>query len=149
MMLTFNRLLPSVLLLVALSGAAFAQDEKLASPVKEVVSVTASAAVERVRFTAPSTVVQLRLEVYDASGKKFFDNELRGGNVLDWQVQNGQAERLPSGAYLCVVTVKSLSGKLAQKLANLQVEANSVSLKAADYRTGKTSKLQLYILSQP
>ena len=55
-------------------------------------AVTAAATGERVRFTAPSTGQQMRLEVYDAVGVKRFDNEVRGGNVLDWRLQDGQAE---------------------------------------------------------
>jgi hypothetical protein len=54
--------------------------------------------------------VQIRLEVYASTGKKLFDNELRGGNVLDWHLQNGQAEPLPDDTYLCVVNCKELGG---------------------------------------
>jgi hypothetical protein len=57
-------------------------------------TVTASANSERLRFTAPSSVVQIHLEVYDSTGRKRFENEVRGGNVLDWHMQDGQAERL-------------------------------------------------------
>ncbi len=73
--------LPVVLLMVA-AGAAFAQiappDNNVEQPAVQVIStVTASATAERVRFTSPNTVVQLRLEVYDEAGQKVLDTEQR------------------------------------------------------------------------
>ena len=53
---------------------------------------TASAA--RVRFTAPGSIVQIRVEVYSANAQGAFDNEIRGGNVLEWHLQDGQADSL-------------------------------------------------------
>ena len=75
-----------VFLLVALmlaASAAFAQvqpDNNVEQPAVQVIStVTASASAERVRFSSPNTVVQLRLEVYDEGGQKLLDTEQRGG----------------------------------------------------------------------
>ena len=125
-------------------GVTYAQSEqtgKSAAPAEP--SVTAFATGERVRLTAPATVVQLRLEVYNSAGKKLFDNEIRGGNVLDWHLQDGQAEPLPDGAYLCVVTVKSLSGKLTQKIGSVMIERNTASLQAvnATQMTGQQAEV--------
>ena len=124
-MFILKKSLFSCLLLVCFFSAAMAQEEKIAGSSKEPSPVTAAATGERVRFTASSSVVQLRLEVYDASGRKLFDNELRGGNVLDWHLQDGRAEPLADDAYLCVVTVKSLSGKLTQRIGMVRVEKMS------------------------
>src|SRR5262249_15544857 len=85
---------------------------------------------ERVRFTAPASVVQMRLEVYSSAGQKLFDNELRGGNVLDWHLQDGQAVRLANDTYLCVVTIKHRSGSLTQRLGSVLVEQSSASVQA-------------------
>jgi hypothetical protein len=74
--------------------------------------------------------VQIRLEVYSSSGKKVFDNEVRGGNVLDWYLQNGQAERLADDTYLCVLTVKNLSGKISQRIGSVIVEKSAASVQA-------------------
>src|SRR6185436_14162295 len=112
-------------------SASRAQVRQEANTPPTVLTVTAFASSERVRFTAPASIVQMRLEVYDAAGRKLFDNELRGGNVLDWHLQDGQAARLPSDTYLCVVTVKSRSGRLTQRLGAVLIEQNSVSLQAA------------------
>src|SRR5712692_7318412 len=123
----------SCLLLVMLSvSTALAQDSVAKETARTSVTVTASASADRVRFTAPSSVVQMRLEVYGSNAEKLFDNELKGGNVLDWLLHNGQAERLTSGSYLCVVTVKTLSGRMTQRLGSVTVEDNAASVKAAD-----------------
>jgi hypothetical protein len=74
--------------------------------------------------------MQMRLEVYDAAGHKLFDNELRGGNVLDWLVQDGQAARLADGMYLCVVTVKHRTGHITQRLGSMSIAQGNASVQA-------------------
>src|SRR5262249_22694590 len=95
-------------------------------------TITASASGERVRFAASSSVVQIRLEVYDSVGNKLFDIEVRGGNVLDWHLQDGQAEPLSDDAYLCVITVKSLSGRITQRAGSVIVQNNSATVHQLD-----------------
>src|SRR5436190_18562142 len=97
----------ALVLVCALFSTAAAQDSTTA---KTTLTITANATGDRLRVTAASSVVQLRLEVYAASGEKLFDQEIRGGNVFDWHLQDGQAQRLAPGAYVCVVTAKSVSG---------------------------------------
>ena len=108
-----------------------AQVDRPASGTPSRVTVTAAATADRVRFTAPSTVVQMRLEVYDGNGIKLFDNEIKGGNVIDWRLQNGQAEPLSDGAYLCVVTAKTLSGRITQRIASATVDKATATLQTA------------------
>jgi hypothetical protein len=105
------------------------------------ITITASATANQVRFAAPSSVVQLRLEVYDSSGRKLFDNELRGGNVLDWHLLNGQAEQLADDTYLCVVTIKSLSGKITQRIGSVKIDQRTAKLQATT--TGQMTAHQL------
>jgi len=95
-------------------------------------NVTATALGARVRFTAPSSVAQIRLEIYDSMGKKLFDNEVRGGNVLDWHLQDGQAEPLADDTYLCIVTVKSISGRMTQRIGSVRTEKSSAILRPID-----------------
>src|SRR5437762_7626618 len=118
-----------VVVILAVSTA-FAQTPQPDNNVVQVASrptstVTAAATAERVRFTSPNTVVQLRLEVYDEAGQKLLDTEQRGGNVLDWHLQGGAGERVADGVYLCVVTSKNLSGRLSQKLGRVTVSGQS------------------------
>ncbi|HJZ69336.1 MAG TPA: hypothetical protein VKF81_14530 [Blastocatellia bacterium] len=73
-----QRLLSGLMLLI-LCSIATAQTETARIGKSSEAIVTASASRDRVRFAAPSSVVQIRLEVYDSAGKKRFDNEVRGG----------------------------------------------------------------------
>lgn len=93
--------------------------------------VTASVISDGVRISAPGTVVQLRLEVYDEVGQRLFDSEQQGGNVLDWHLQGGAGQRIADGTYLCVVTIKSPSGQLSQKLGLVTVAPQSTTLRPA------------------
>ena len=86
---------------------------------------------ERVRFVSPGSVVQLRLEVYNEAGQKIFDTELRGGNVLDWHLQDGAGQRLQTGSYACVLTTKSLSGRLSQRVGSVMVDDKESAIEAA------------------
>ena len=125
-------LLLAVALAHALSTSAVAQDGASAiRPHTDTPTVTAAATVERVRFAAPNAVVQMRLEVYNEAGQKVLDTELRGGSVLDWHLQSGAGERVAEGAYLCVLTVKSLSGRLSQKLGTVTVGSQTAAVQSS------------------
>ena len=93
--------------------------------------VTAAASAKRVRFVSPGTVVQLRLEIYNEAGQKLFDTELHGGNVLDWHLQDGAGQRLPAGSYACVLTIKSLSGRLSQRVGVVTVNDDKAAVETA------------------
>jgi hypothetical protein len=125
----FSLLLSAVLTLAA--GRVFAQQEQPTRVGGANSGVIGVASADRIRIAAPSAVVQLRLEVYDDSGQKLLDTEQRGGNVLDWHLQGGNGERVADGNYLCVVTVKTLSGRLSQKLGMATVKGQSSTLRPA------------------
>jgi hypothetical protein len=110
------------------TGWAVAQEENGARLARSEQVVTATTTAARLRLAAPNAVVQLRLEVYDDNARKVFDTEQRGGNVLDWPLQGGNGERLPDGSYVCLVTVKSLSGRLSQKLGQINIAAQEASI---------------------
>jgi hypothetical protein len=120
------------ILVLCLVNAAVAQDNTPANNQRTGLTVTASASSDRVRFTSPSSVVQIRLEVYNSTGKKVFDNEVRGGNVLDWHLQDGQAEPIADDTYLCAVTVKSLAGRLTQRIGSVTFVKGAASVKAIE-----------------
>ena len=122
----------SLLFVLLCLATALAQNDSAKSDKRDALTITASASGEHVRLTAPSSVVQIRLEVYNSTGKKLFDNEVRGGNVVDWLLQDGQAERLADDTYLCVVTVKSISGKLIQRIGSVTVEKSAASVQAVE-----------------
>jgi hypothetical protein len=119
------------LLILSITNAQ-AQGDAARSDKPEAPTITASASGERVRFTAPSSIVQTRLEVYDSTGKKVFDIEVRGGNVVDWRLQDGQAAPLADDTYLCAITVKSLSGKITQRIGSVTIQKGLATVRAAE-----------------
>ncbi|MDQ2937889.1 MAG: hypothetical protein M3R67_10310, partial [Acidobacteriota bacterium] len=130
-MFTPRRLCASSFLILCLLGALAAQvqPENVARPAVQLPStVTASATAERVRFTAPSNVMRMQLQVISETGQILFDVSSKG-NVLDWSLQDSSGQRL-QGSYLTVVTVKSLSGKLSERIGTVSVAEQQVELKA-------------------
>jgi hypothetical protein len=127
-MLSLRRITLASMLVAALLATAAAQQSSSATSL----TITAAASSERMRITAPASIVQMQVEVYAAGGERLFDQEIRGGNVFDWHLQDGQGQRLAPGSYVCVVTAKSVSGKLTQKIGTVQIGANSVSVRPAD-----------------
>ena len=115
----------------ALAATAAAQEIPGATAPRVSVTITAAADGERVRITGPASVGQLHVEVYDFSGLRLFDQEIRGGNVFDWHLQNGQGQRVTPGDYICVVTAKSLSGRITQKIGTASVEEKSAKVHSA------------------
>ncbi|MEK6285146.1 MAG: hypothetical protein AABO57_05345 [Acidobacteriota bacterium] len=131
-MSTAKRLVTTTAAILLFVSIVCAQEQNPASSSRSTITVTAAAAGDRVRFTAPSTVVQMRIEVYASNGEKLFDNEIRGGNVIDWHLQDGRAERLSDGSYLCVITTKSLSGRMSQKLGKITIADAASSIHPID-----------------
>ncbi len=103
--------------------------------------ITGTALAERLRFTAPNTVVQMQLQIYADSGQLLFDVTSKG-NVLDWTLQDGGGEHLVPGSYLCVVTVKSLSGKISQRIGSALVQEKQVELQRVDETRLSAAQLQ-------
>jgi len=139
-MCTLKRLIRCSIVAVVLAGTALAQENRapIDNSVEPVPSasgpvVTATATSKRVRFVSPGTAVQLRLEVYNEAGQKVFDTELRDGNVLDWHLQDAASQRLQTGSYACVLTIKTLSGRLSQRVGTVTVneEKTAISTTAA------------------
>ena len=119
----------SLLSLCLLCASAVAQGQAAASD-EGPMHVAAAAASERVRFSAPNRVARLRLEVLSASGDVLFEASSKG-SVLDWSLSDSQGNRLPDGAYLCVLTIKDVSGRMAQRLAFVDVAGGVVTTRRA------------------
>src|SRR5437867_236901 len=114
-------------------GTARAQDSANATTQKpSAVTITATASTDHLRIAATASIVQMHVEVFAVSGEKLFDHEIRGGNVFDWHLQDGQAQRLAVGDYVCVVTVKNIAGKLTRKIGAVNVGEKDVSVAPAE-----------------
>jgi hypothetical protein len=149
-MFTLKRLIGGSLFVFVLAGTALAQENRApietprepVAPASAAPLVTATATAERVRFVSPGTVVQLRLEVYNETGQKLFDTELHGGNVLDWHLQDGAGQRLAAGSYAGVLTIKSLSGRLSQRVGLVTVNDKETAIEAAGAAQLSTAQQQ-------
>ncbi len=125
------RLLNSIVVVVFVTSAIFAQDAAVKpSRTSASTTVTATASAERVRFTAPSNVVRMQLQVISETGQVLFEVSSKG-NVLDWSLQDSGGQRL-QGSYLTLVTVKDLSGRLSERTGTVSVAEQQVELKPAD-----------------
>ncbi len=116
------------LLLILPIITAQAQTEIKKNNPDDALTVTASASVERVRFTAGPSAVQIGLEVFDAKGVRIINHDLRDGNLLDWQMRDLQANRVPDEIYLCLVTLKSLSGKIIKTMGTLTLTTDTARI---------------------
>src|SRR6266536_780632 len=134
--------IPVAVFLLFTVHAATAQDVTKQVTLPETAPViTGTALAERLRFTAPNTVVQMQLQIYADSGQLLFDVTSKG-NVLDWTLQDGGGEHLVPGSYLCVVTVKSLSGKISQRIGSALVQEKQVELQRVDETRLSAAQLQ-------
>ncbi len=132
-MLTARRLCASCFLILCSVIAVLAQAQSSTVGPKAnqtSTTVTASATAERVRFTAPSNVVRMQLQVISETGQILFEVSSKG-NVLDWSLQDSSGQRL-QGSYLTLVTVKSLSGRVSERTGTVSVAEQQVELKPVE-----------------
>src|SRR5213594_2381329 len=133
-MFTLRRLSVSCFLVLCLLTMVLAQAEQPGNigqkPSQTTTTVTASATAERVRFTAPSNVVRMQLQIISETGQIVFEVSSKG-NVLDWSLQDSSGQRL-QGSYLIVVSVKSLSGRLSEKIGSVSIGEKQVELLRVD-----------------
>ncbi|HEY3027943.1 MAG TPA: hypothetical protein VGJ55_17470, partial [Pyrinomonadaceae bacterium] len=133
-MFTRQRLCASGFLILCMLSTVLAQTQQQSIVAQKAgqtgATVTASATAERVRFTAPSNVMRMQLQIISESGQILFDVSSKG-NVLDWSLEDGSGQRL-QGSYLTVVTVKSLSGRLSERIGTVSVGEKHVELKAVE-----------------
>lgn len=118
-------------ILLTATSLASAQTEKVKPHSTAAPPVSISAAEGGVRVAAPSTVVRVRLEILSASGEVLFDVTGKG-SVLDWSLRDGSGQPVADGTYLCVVTVKTLSGGLSQRAGAVAVRGGRATVRGAE-----------------
>jgi hypothetical protein len=130
-MLKARRVIATILLSAIFTSYAGAQEAMKALAPQETKAsapaVTASASGGGARYAAPGEVLQIRLEIYSATGELVFDSGQRAGGVLDWKVADVQ-QGMVEGSYISVVTVKDLRGKLSQRLGSVTLQGGNVTL---------------------
>lgn len=126
-------------LLLSLMGAsaAIAQTDaagKRTAPDDATVTISISA--RGVRFSAPGSVGQVRLEVFDANGASVYNSEFQPGNVRDWALLNKQGQALSDGSYLCVVTVRGVSKRMSIRQGTVVIQSGQASLQLSEGDAG-------------
>jgi hypothetical protein len=135
-----------LLALMLCAGSVLAQ-EKADAPEAQTTTtpiVTALASTDGVRFVAPTGVLGVRLEIYNAGGEMISDSGMRAGSIIDWKVSDAKGA-LADGSYLTVVTIKDFQGKLRQRLGNLSLKAGRATV--IRMRSGELTAAQSQTLS--
>src|SRR5437899_4249092 len=92
-------------------------------------AVTISVTERGVRFAALGTFGKMRLEVFNADGASLYNSDFSAASVRDWALADKFGQRLPDGTYLCVITVRDLSGKMSTKQGSVVMQNGQPSLK--------------------
>lgn len=116
-----------MILVSALGNVASAQDGAQRAVSNTAPIVTGGVSGDRIRFVAPSTVVRITVAVYSPDGNQLFEATGKG-SVIDWNMIDGSGQKVSDGSLLCVVTVKSLSGKLSQRVGGVTVASGKAEL---------------------
>jgi hypothetical protein len=132
-MTTFRTITLGLLLSLLGASAAFAQTDAAGKrAATDDATVTISISAKGVRFSAPGSVGQVRLEVFDANGASVYNSEFQPGNVRDWALLDKQGRTPPDGSYLCVVTVRGLSKRMSVKQGTVVIEGGQASLQLSE-----------------
>ena len=134
----------SILVLLTFTANVQAQTPAAAQP-SAVSSVTGSLTPEgTVRMIAHGDALQIRMELYSASGELVADTGLRQGNIIDWK-HTDATQPVIDGSYLVVVTVKDFKGNLTQRMAALTYQGGQLQLqpqKRDEVTTAQTRTLE-------
>src|SRR5438132_8884941 len=128
-----------VLALLALGITAQAQDVTRAQdqPIRESLratgpAVTISVTERGVRFAALGSFGKMRLEVFNADGSSLYNSDFAAASVRDWVLDNKDGQLLPDGTYLCVITIRDLSGRMSTKQGSVVLQSGQPSLKLTE-----------------
>jgi hypothetical protein len=90
--------------------------------------VIVTAGNQNVRYASLGEVHQTRLQVFSTDGTQVFDSDYHLGNLIEWQLQDQQGQRLSAGSYLFLVTIKDFSERLTQKYGTALLDQEQVYL---------------------
>jgi hypothetical protein len=132
-MTTFRTITFGLLLSIVGASAALAQtDVAVKRPAPDDANVTISITARGVRFSAPGSVGQVRLEVFDSNGASVYNSEFQPGNVRDWTPQDKQGQSLADGSYLCVVTLRGVSKRMSVRQGTVVIQGGQASLQLSE-----------------
>ena len=74
-------------------------------------SVTIIIESQQLRFTAPASSREVKLEVFNQSGELVYDSGFASGAELSWTLRNTSGEAAPSGLYTYTLTVREANSE--------------------------------------
>ncbi|HKQ79400.1 MAG TPA: hypothetical protein VJ810_37240 [Blastocatellia bacterium] len=78
---------------------------------------------QQLRFAAPASAQEVRLEVFNQAGEMVYDSGLVSGAELSWTLRNLSGDAVPSGLYAYTLTVKDMNSETPTlRRGNLIVE---------------------------
>src|SRR6266700_4177913 len=130
----------TLLALLALGMTAWAQDaapRTQDAPTRETAraagpAVTISVTDRGVRFAALGSFGKMRLEVFNADGTSLYNSDFQAASVRDWPLNDKYSQLLPDGTYLCVITIRELSGRLSTRQGSVVVKGGQPALQLAE-----------------
>jgi hypothetical protein len=137
---TIKKLMLGILLISWTAAVASAQEHTDTGPAAPASTVTISASGKGVRYAAFGNVRQVRLEVFGANGESLYNSGFQPGSVRDWALDDGRGQRLSDGTYLCVVTVRELSGGMSVKQGSVVLQGGQVSLQLSEAERAGTAE---------
>jgi len=123
-----KRILVILVCLSLYAPLAAAQEPQSATISRETISrdsreVTVIIQQQQLRFAAPASAQEVRLEVFNQTGEMIYDSGLVSGSELSWALLNASGEAIPSGLYAYTLTVKEANSETpALRRGNLIVE---------------------------
>jgi hypothetical protein len=123
----------TLLALLMMSLPTLAQDSQAREGLRSSGSqVTISLTEGGIRLAALGSFGKMRLEVFNADSVSLYNSDFRTATVQDWPLEDKDGQRLADGTYLCVVTVRDLSGRLSTKQGSVVVKGGQPSLQMTD-----------------
>src|SRR5438270_5637321 len=92
-------------------------------------AVTISVTEGGVRFAALGSFGKMRLEVFNADGTTLYNSDFAAASVRDWALDDKNGQLLTDGTYLCVITMRDMSGRMTTKQGSLVLQGGQPSLK--------------------
>jgi len=128
-----NGLMMTLGAVLVLSVSAYAQTASPPEgPRPATTAVTISVTEGGIRFVGLGSFRQMRLEVFGGDGGSVYNSDFQAGSVRDWGLADKGGQRLVDGTYLCVVTIRDLSGKLVTKQGSVVLQSGQASLQMND-----------------
>ena len=71
-------------------------------------------------------------ERLDQQSLFLYNSDFAAASVRDWVLDDKSGQRLPDGTYLCVITIRDLSGKMSTKQGSVMLQSGQPSFKLSE-----------------